>query len=42
MAPHGQTVGCVRVFSADQNLARQLDALGPVSRLLEDKVRGGT
>ena len=27
MAPHGQTVGYLRVSSADQNLARQLEAL---------------
>jgi len=42
MAPQGLTVGYVRVSSADQNLARQLDALGPVDRLFEDKVSGGS
>lgn len=42
MAPHGLTVGYVRVSSTDQNLARQLDAIGPVDRLFEDKVSGGS
>lgn len=42
MTPRGLTVGYVRVSSADQNLARQLDALGPVDRLFEDKVSGGS
>ncbi len=42
MAPHGQTVGYVRVSSADQNLARQLEAIGPVDRLFQDKVSGGS
>lgn len=42
MAPHGQTVGYVRVSSTDQNLARQLDAIGPVDRLFQDQVSGGS
>lgn len=42
MALHGQTVGYVRVSSADQNLARQLEAIGPVDRLFQDKVSGGS
>ena len=34
MAGHkGQVVGYVRVRAADQNEARQLEALGPVNRL---------
>ena len=41
MAPHGQTVGYVRVSSTDQNLARQLESIGPVDRIFEDKVSGG-
>lgn len=40
MAPHGQTVGYVRVSSDDQNLARQVEALGEVDRLFEEKVSG--
>lgn len=42
MAPHGQTVGYARVSSTDQNLARQLEAIGPVDRLFQDKVSGGS
>lgn len=42
MGPHGQTVGYVRVSSADQNLARQLEAIGEVDRVFEDKVSGGS
>ena len=42
MTPQGQTVGYVRVSSADQNLARQLDLIGPVDRLFQDKVSGGS
>ena len=42
MAPHGQIVGYVRVSSADQNLARQLEAIEPVDRLFQDKVSGGS
>lgn len=42
MAPHGQTVGYVRVSSTDQNLARQMESIGPVDRIFEDKVSGGT
>jgi DNA invertase Pin-like site-specific DNA recombinase len=36
----GQLVGYVRVSAADQNEARQLDALGPVDRLFSEKVSG--
>src|SRR5674476_371571 len=42
MRPQGQTVGYVRVSSADQNLARQLDSIGQVDRVFEDKVSGGS
>ncbi|MFV0452734.1 MAG: recombinase family protein [Propioniciclava sp.] len=42
MAPRGQTVGYVRVSSDDQNLARQVEALGEVDRLFEEKVSGGS
>ena len=42
MPPQGQTVGYVRVSSTDQNLARQLESIGPVDRVFEDKVSGGT
>ena len=41
MAGHkGQVVGYVRVSTADQNEARQLEALGPVDRLFSEKVSG--
>ena len=36
----GQVVGYVRVSAADQNEARQLEALGPVDRLFAEKVSG--
>ena len=42
MVQHGQTVGYVRVSTADQNLARQLDSIGEVDRLFQDKVSGGS
>ena len=43
MAVHkGQVVGYARVSSADQNLARQRQALGDVDRLFEDTVSGST
>ena len=42
MVPHGQTVGYVRVSSTDQNLARQLESIGPVDRLFQDQVSGGS
>ena len=42
MAPQGQTIGYVRVSSADQNLARQIDAVGAVDRLFQDKISGGS
>lgn len=38
----GPVVGYVRVSSADQNLERQLEAIGPVDRLFTDKVSGGS
>lgn len=41
MVQHGQVVGYVRVSSADQNLARQLESIGNVDRLFSDKVTGG-
>jgi DNA invertase Pin-like site-specific DNA recombinase len=41
MVQHGQTVGYVRVSSADQNLARQLESIGEVDRVFQDKVSGG-
>lgn len=37
-----QTVAYVRVSSTDQNLARQLEAVGPVDRVFEEKVSGGS
>ncbi|WP_287933766.1 recombinase family protein [Arthrobacter sp.] len=43
MAGHkGQVVGYVRVSAADQNEARQLEALGAVDRLFSEKVSGKT
>lgn len=42
MAPQGQVVGYVRVSSEQQNLARQLDSIGEVDRLFQDKVSGGS
>lgn len=36
----GQVVGYVRVSTADQNEARQLEALGEVDRLFSEKVSG--
>ncbi|GAA2837694.1 DNA invertase Pin-like site-specific DNA recombinase [Leucobacter komagatae] len=36
----GQVVGYVRVSAADQNEARQLEALGEVDRLFSEKVSG--
>lgn len=36
----GQIVGYVRVSSADQNTARQHEALGEVARVFEDRVSG--
>ena len=36
----GQVVGYVRVSAADQNKARQLEALGEVDRLFSEKVSG--
>ena len=41
MRPQGQTVD-VRVSSTDQNLARQLEAIGQVDRVFEDKASGGS
>ncbi|CEG87489.1 Resolvase protein homolog ResB [Propionibacterium freudenreichii] len=42
MAPQGQVVGYVRVSSKQQNLARQLESIGEVDRLFQDKVSGGS
>ncbi|WP_233572977.1 MULTISPECIES: recombinase family protein [unclassified Frondihabitans] len=43
MSPHKtQTVAYVRVSSTDQNLSRQLEAIGPVDRVFEEKVSGGS
>ena len=39
-APTGQTVAYVRVSSADQNPARQYEALGEVAKVFEDKISG--
>lgn len=36
----GQIVGYARVSAADQNLARQIEALGEVDKLFEEKVSG--
>src|SRR6218665_1939516 len=41
MSEHkGQGVGYVRVSAADQNEARQLEAIGEVDRLFSEKVSG--
>ncbi|WP_258371786.1 recombinase family protein [Curtobacterium sp. MCBD17_023] len=37
-----QTVAYVRVSSADQNLDRQLEAIGEVDRVFEERVSGGS
>lgn len=42
MPQRTQTVGYVRVSSDDQNLARQLEAIGEVDRIFSDKVSGGS
>ncbi|RPE77646.1 MULTISPECIES: recombinase family protein [unclassified Frondihabitans] len=43
MSPHKtQTVAYVRVSSTDQNLHRQLESIGPVDRVFEEKVSGGS
>lgn len=42
MAPQGQVIGYVRVSSEQQNLARQLESIGEVDRLFQDKVSGGS
>lgn len=42
MTQRTQTVGYVRVSSDDQNLARQLEAIGEVDRVFSDKVSGGS
>ena len=41
MVQRTQIVGYVRVSSDDQNLARQLEAIGEVDRVFSDKVSGG-
>lgn len=38
----GQIIGYARVSTRDQNLARQIDALGDVDRLFEEKASGAT
>ena len=40
MAKHGQIVGYVRVSSVEQNLDRQLAAIGEVDKLFQDKQSG--
>ncbi|WP_268768496.1 recombinase family protein [Microbacterium sp. Leaf179] len=42
MPQRTQMVGYVRVSSDDQNLARQLEAIGEVDRIFSDKVSGGS
>lgn len=42
MMQHVQVVGYVRVSSTDQNTARQLEAIGEVDRVFEEKVSGGS
>ena len=42
MAPQGQVVGYVRVSSQDQNPARQVEAIGNVDKIFEDRVSGGS
>lgn len=42
MPPHGQVLGYVRVSSTDQNLARQIEAVGEVDRRFEDQASGGS
>lgn len=37
-----QVVAYVRVSSVDQNLGRQLEAVGDVDRVFEEKVSGGS
>lgn len=38
----GQTIGYARVSTADQNLDRQLEAIGEVDRMFSEKVSGGS
>ncbi|MEB0267654.1 recombinase family protein [Cryobacterium sp. 10I5] len=38
----GQVVGYVRVSAADQNEARQVEALGAVDKMFSEKVSGKT
>lgn len=40
VAATGQVVGYARVSAADQNLARQIEALGEVDKLFKDKLSG--
>ncbi len=40
MAPQGQVVGYVRVSTVDQNLDRQIEAIGEVDKLFQEKVSG--
>lgn len=39
---NGHVVGYVRVSAADQNPARQLEAIGDVDRLFSEAVSGGS
>mgnify|MGYP000926235097 CR=1 FL=1 len=41
-APAGQRVGYARVSTTDQRLDRQVEALGPVSRLFTDEASGSS
>ena len=38
----GQTVAYVRVSSAEQNLDRQLEAVGECDRIFQDKISGSS
>lgn len=42
MAPQGQVVAYFRVSSEQQNLARQLETIGEVDRLFQDRISGGS
>ena len=42
MTQRTQTVGYVRVSTTDQNLDRQIEAIGAVDRIFEEKVSGAT
>ncbi len=42
MTQRTQTVGYVRVSTTDQNLDRQIEAIGAVDRIFEGNVSGAT